>query len=74
MGCSEWSLAALDAYVAYNNATMLNFAIAMWQQTVPYQLSVSEAQRGFSVIQNMSVAVSCADGGESSSVCLSFGH
>ena len=60
---SAWGLTAVDAYLAYNDSTMLSFAKAMWDQTSAYQLTDSDVQRGFSVIQKANVPASC-NGGE----------
>ena len=60
----EWALTAVDAYLAYKNATMLNYATSLWHQTQPKQLSADEASKGFSVLQNMPVASTCANGGK----------
>ena len=60
---SAWGLTAVDAYLAYNDSTMLSFAKAMWDQTSAYQLTDSDVQRGFSIIQKANVPASC-NGGE----------
>ena len=66
MAISAWGLTAVDAYLAYNDSAMLKFAQAMWDQTSAYQLTDSEAQRGFSAKQNANVPASC-NGGEACS-------
>ena len=38
---------------------MLSIAKAMWDQTSVYQLTNSEVERGFSVVQNTNVPASC---------------
>ena len=54
-----WGLTAVDAYLAYDDQTMLSFAKAMWDQTSAYQVTDSDAQKGFSIIQNSTIPVIC---------------
>ena len=54
-----WGLTALDAYLAYNDSTMLDFAVKMWNQTVAYQLTDRDVDDGFSKIQNATIPARC---------------
>ena len=59
---SAWGLTAVDAYLAYNDPTMLTFAKAMWDQTSYYQLTDKDIQNEFSTVQNAQIPASCHGG------------
>ena len=66
---SAWGLTAIDAYLAYNDTTMLKFAQEMWVQTSAYQLTDSDVQRGFSAKQNATIPAICNYGEDIWFVC-----
>ena len=59
---SAFGLAAIDAYLAYNDSNMLGIAEQMWNQAVTYQLNAADAQIGFSSAQNVKVSTMCGNG------------